>query len=131
MLGGCVVGLGLLTHELTALLLPAVGLWLVYWARDGADRGARLRSAVGSLVAIGAGLGLMLGFALALRSDTLAGSMGEFGDFIAPSLDAARLDFYLADDLIAERRWVLVALGLAGLAVLLAEWWVYNKRVQV
>jgi 4-amino-4-deoxy-L-arabinose transferase-like glycosyltransferase len=119
LLGACAIALGLLTHEFTLLLLPATGLYLLTWARREPRRGPRARGILGTLCVIAAALGLLTAFTLTLRSDTLAGSMGEVNDYVRPSLrtDLHELPGYFFGRLFPDRGWLLPLVAAAGLAL--------------
>ena len=116
-LGGVAVGLGLLAHELTVFLLPAVAVFLALWVRGGADRDGRVRAAAVAGVPIALAMISQITFSLRLRADTVGGSGSELAKYLAHAEDLSGLRVYVVEPLLADWRWLLVAAALVGLVL--------------
>lgn len=113
--GAMATVLSFFTHELAVLLLPAVGFFLL-WSLRGTPVSAHRRGA--ALAATGVtGLGLLLlaTTTLLLRSDTLAGSLGEVDEYVGVVGDLDGLQFYR--HMLTDQYWPLALVALAGLVL--------------
>jgi 4-amino-4-deoxy-L-arabinose transferase-like glycosyltransferase len=115
LLGACALVLGLFTHELTILLLPYVALSLIGWLRARPGPPTRVRAALAAAALIGVGLALFASLTLRLRSDTLAGSLGEIEEYVGRTSDIDGLDFYRR--MLTDQYGLLVLVGAAGLCL--------------
>src|SRR5919198_304521 len=115
LLGASALVLGLFTHELTILLLPAAGLSLIWWLRARPRPPTRVRAALAAAALIGAGLALFASLTLLLRSDTLAGSLGEVQEYVGAASDVEGLDFYRR--MLTDQYGLLVLVAAAGLCL--------------
>lgn len=115
-LAGAAVGLGLLAHELTAFLLPAVGAGLVLWLRVGRDAG-RVRATAAASVPITLALAAQVAFSLRLRADTVGGAGGELAKYLEHAEDLDGLRVYVVQPLLADWHWLLVLCALVGLCL--------------
>lgn len=105
---------GLLTHELFVLLLPAVALTLFWLHRDSA-KGAGWRMLIPALGVMAAGLVALAAFTLTHRADTLVGRYGEINEYLTLSSDLAGFRFY--GRLLVDRHWTLLIAALIGLVL--------------
>ena len=109
--------LALLSYEFAVLLLAALGLHVCARAGRVDWSWYRGRATLLAFVIFGGGLALFVFLALALRSGTLAGALGEVRAFVAPEPDFDGVAFYWKN-LLAEYRLLFVpaVLGLIFLA---------------
>jgi dolichyl-phosphate-mannose-protein mannosyltransferase len=112
LLGAGALVLGLFTHELAVLLLPSAALALIWWLRGYSKRPGSRASALAAMTLLSAGLALLAALTLTLRSDTVAGPLGEIDEYLSPPGNLRGLLFY--GNMLVQQHWLLLTVGVTG-----------------
>jgi hypothetical protein len=119
--GAAALLLAVLTYEFAVLVVVGLGLFLALEVGRGRRDWYRGRATLAALGLVALGLALLAGLAVALRSGTLAGPLGEVAWWFSPDLTNLAASHFYFDRLLAPYSMLLSAALIGFIPLLRAQ----------